>query len=256
MRTDALFSEGSANYATARPQYPARLFDYLCSLCPDLDNAWDCATGTGQAAVSLAGRFAVVEATDVSSNQIANALKHERVRYSVQQAEETVFTDNSFSLVTVPQPLHWFDLLRFWPEVHRVLAPDGIFAAWVYTWPHVTGDIDRIIQDKLLNAIEGYWAPNNRLAWDGYEEIEFPFHEIDAPEIALSLDWDLNQFLSYLRTWSATRRCVNDRGQGFFQEFTEAIHEAWGNAECTKRVTMEFYCRVGRHDHQALRPHQ
>ncbi len=47
--------------------------------------------GSGQAAVALAEWFADVDATDVSAEQIANALGHDRVHYSVQAAERTTF---------------------------------------------------------------------------------------------------------------------------------------------------------------------
>ncbi len=44
------FSAVSDTYAQYRPHYPQALFDYLASLTPRHDCAWDCATGSGQAA--------------------------------------------------------------------------------------------------------------------------------------------------------------------------------------------------------------
>lgn len=124
--------------------------------------AWDCATGSGQAAVSLARHFERVHATDVSENQIAHALEHERVSYSVEEAENPRFADASIDLVTVAQALHWFDYKKFWPAVKRVLKPDGVFAAWGYDWFAVTPEIDGIVQSTILDHIAGYWMPQNR----------------------------------------------------------------------------------------------
>ena len=121
MDTHQLFSVESSRYAVARPQYPDQLFDYLADLCEETDSVWDCATGSGQAAISLTKHFDSVQATDVSAAQIANAFAQERVYYSVQPAEKTNFETASFDLVTVATALHWFNLERFWPEVHRVL---------------------------------------------------------------------------------------------------------------------------------------
>ena len=79
------------------------------------------------------------------------------MNYSVQSAESTNFPEHHFDLITVAQALHWFDHDRFWKEVHRVLKPGGVFAAWAYVWPHVAPDIDAIVQDKMLEIIRPYW---------------------------------------------------------------------------------------------------
>ena len=51
------FSGHAAEYALYRPHYPKELFQYLASLAPNRDAAWDCATGNGQAAEMLAEYF-------------------------------------------------------------------------------------------------------------------------------------------------------------------------------------------------------
>lgn len=245
--THRLFSDKSAEYAASRPRYPRELFKFLVGLSPDTQRVWDCGTGSGQAAVALAEWFAGVEATDVSAQQIANAAKHDRVHYSVQAAERTGFPDASFSLVTVAQALHWFQFNRFWPEVHRVLKPGGIFAAWTYTTPYVSTELDALVEALLLNVIKRYWAPQNQLAWDAYANVSFPFEELASPQVAMSLDWDLQQFIAYLGTWSATRRCIDANGPAFFELFKREITNVWGDPSTPHPVSMEFFCRVGRH---------
>jgi len=47
------FSVNSEKYSKYRPDYPAALFKFLSSLTPGQDLAWDCATGSGQAAHGL-----------------------------------------------------------------------------------------------------------------------------------------------------------------------------------------------------------
>jgi SAM-dependent methyltransferase len=245
--TRQLFSVKSDEYAAARPHYPRALFEYLVGLCPDAQRAWDCGTGSGQAAVALAEWFAEVDATDVSPQQIANAVPHARVRYSTQPAEGTDFPNACFSLVTVAQALHWFDFGRFWPEVHRVLRPGGIFAAWTYTTPFVSAALDAIVATRLLSAIKDYWAPQNRLAWDAYATVPFPFHELAPPPVTMQVSWNLAQFTAYLGTWSATRRCSDANGSTFFDTFRSELEAAWGDPSRPRVVRMEFFCRVGRH---------
>src|SRR5690606_3306632 len=109
--------------AQARPGYPEALFEWLASQCEDRSLAWDCATGSGQAAIALARHFRQVIATDASAEQIANAGTAERVEYRVASAERSGLADESVDLVTVAQALHWFDIAAFHAEVKRVLKP-------------------------------------------------------------------------------------------------------------------------------------
>jgi SAM-dependent methyltransferase len=243
-----LFSDKSDLYAAARPRYADELFEFLFTQCPDFDQAWDCGTGSGQAAVSIAKRFRHVEATDISPQQIANRSPHNRVHYSVQPAEATNFADNAFSLVTVAQALHWFEFEKFWPEVHRVLKPGGIFAAWAYTWFHVSDEIDQIVKINLMEAIKDFWAPQNQLAWNGYRAVRFPFVKIPPPQIILAPQWNLNQLLAYLGSWSAIRSCIAANGDDFFTDFAAALAKVWGAPAEKHTISMDFHLMVGQHD--------
>jgi SAM-dependent methyltransferase len=240
------FSDKSELYASARPVYPAALFEFLHGLCRESTRCWDCATGTGQAAQSLAGIFQHVEATDVVAEPIAQGTPHPRISFSVQPAEQTSFAPHSFDLVTVAQALHWFDYERFWPEVKRVLKLGGVFAAWGYSWPNISMAIDSVIQGKLRDEIETFWAPQNRILWDGYRNVDFPFAAISTPTFELAPQWNLHQLLAYFGTWSATRRCMESRGEGFFEDFALALERVWGNPHTVRAVNMEFHLKVGR----------
>ena len=106
--------------------YPQKLFDYLGSIAPSRQLAWDCGTGNGQAAVGLASVFDRVIATDASEKQIANAQSHESVDYRVAPAENSGIESATIDLIMVAQALHWFDLDRFYAEARRVLKPNGV----------------------------------------------------------------------------------------------------------------------------------
>lgn len=240
------FSDKSDLYAQARPKYPAPLFRYLAEQSRETTRAWDCGTGSGQAAVALADYFRAVDATDVSREQIANATPHPRVTYAVQPAEATGFPDAAFDLITVAQALHWFDLDKFWPEVRRTLKPGGIFAAWAYGWPHISPAVDAVLQRELLDPIRPYWAEQNRLVWSGYRDIPFPFDELAVPRIEMTLQWNLAELLAYLGTWSATRCYVEANGAGVLDHLSANITVAWGDTDARKPVLMDFYLRAGR----------
>ena len=144
MSFEDLFSKQAEEYAQYRPRYPDALFEYLASVAPGHALAWDCATGNGQAALSLAPYFERVVGTDASESQIANAQPHEKITYRVARAEQTDFEDHSVDLITVAQAIHWFDLDAFYAEAKRVLRPGGVLAAWTYYESEIEPAIDRV----------------------------------------------------------------------------------------------------------------
>jgi SAM-dependent methyltransferase len=243
-----VFNEESELYAKVRPLYPKALFKYLTGLCNEHTAAWDGACGNGQAAVGLASYLDDVQATDVSEGQIANAIENPKITYSVQPSEATNFQKNQFDLVCIAQALHWFDYDLFWPEVKRVLKPAGIFAAWGYSWFSVEDGIDECISEKFLKFLEPYWSARNILLWDSYRKVPFPFPRIDAPKIEMVMEWNLSQVFAYLRSWSATQRCLEDIGKQFLLNAYEAVLKEWGDPTKREKVKMDFCLLVGRNE--------
>lgn len=244
MDTKRFFEDKTNLYAAARPMYPPDLFTYLASLTPAHEAAWDCATGNGQAAVGLATHFAHVDATDVSENQLANAFEHARVHYAAHPAEKVPFDDCTFDLINVAQALHWFDLEQFWTEVKRVAKPEAVVACYCYAWPTVTPAIDQLVEDLVKAPIHEYWAPNNRMCWNGYADVDFPVERVDAPEFELKNEWSADQFTDYLHTWSAVRRCMEADGEDFFERASRELKAAWGN-EPSRAVVTPLFLTVG-----------
>ena len=242
-----LFSEKADLYASARPKYPADLFSFVASIAPTRGRAWDCGAGNGQAAIGLAKYFTSVEATDASAQQIESAIACDGVHYSVQPAEETTFPAASFDAVCVAQALHWFDFNRFYPEVWRVLKPEGVFVAWSYDWFSVSKEFDTKFEQLILEVIRPYWAPQNALAWNGYRDVPFPFVRLDAPKITMELTWIFPQLLAYVGTWSATRRCQAERGSGFIEDAEEKLAVLWGKPSEARRITVRLHLLAGRY---------
>lgn len=238
------FSGHSAEYREARPHYPSALFHFLAIVAPSTQLAWDAGTGNGQAAVPLASRFTTVVATDGSDEMLAQAERHPRVRYE-HATYRTSLADRSVGIVTVAQALHWFDVDAFIREVRRVLVPDGLLAAWCYTGPRISPDIDAI-HDHFHQVIVGpYWPPERRHVEDGYRAIALPIDEYAVPPFEMVEDWTLAQFLGYVRTWSATRRYVDARGEAQLLDFERAIAEVWGEPRRTRRLRFPMHFRVG-----------
>jgi SAM-dependent methyltransferase len=210
------------------------LFAYLAGLS-GRRLAWDCATGNGQAAVSLAQYFERVIATDASQAQIDAAVSHPRVRYRVAAAEESGLPGDSVDLVTVGQALHWFDTGRFFDEASRVLVPGGVLAAWCYELCRVSPDCDRIVRGLYSDIVGTYWPPERRLIEERYAAIEFPGSELEAPVLAMNATWTVEDMLGYLRTWSACQRYRREQGSDPVERIDGELRAAWGAAPRTAR---------------------
>jgi len=245
METKTLFDRSADVYAQARPRYPSALYEWLAGCCGARRSVWDVGCGNGQAAADLKDYFDLVEATDVSAAQVACAPAYDRVHFSAQPAEATSFSDESFDAVCVAQALHWFDHEKFWPEVMRVLRPAGVFAAWGYNWPHIDAPIDAALADSFLSVIRPFWAPQNTLLWDRYRDISLPFKKIKCPRLELTMSWDMGQFFAYLLSWSATRLCIGERGDGFFVESRQRLEKLWG-AAAQRKISMELVMVAGK----------
>lgn len=242
------FSHASDDYRRWRPLYPDELFSWLASLAPARDLAWDCATGSGQAAGALAAHFVRVVATDASSAQIAEAEPYDRVEYRVAPAERCELGDGAVDLVTVAQALHWFDVPRFHDEARRVLRPGGVIAEWGYGLARVDEGIDDGIGDVVRHFSEvtvgPYWPPERTLVEEGYASLPFPFERISAPPMAMHAHWDLGRFLAYLGTWSSVARCRRETGSDPLPALAARLEPRWGTGE--REIRWPLALRAGR----------
>ncbi|MFC3609722.1 class I SAM-dependent methyltransferase [Stutzerimonas tarimensis] len=245
MSFDNHFKAVSAHYASSRPSYPDALFAWLAAQCESHGLAWDCGTGSGQAALDLAERFERVLATDASPQQIACAPRHPRVDYRVALAQQSSLPARSVDLITVAQALHWFDLPAFYAEAQRVLKPGAVIVAWSYGIIQVEGEALNAEVAHFYHRVVGpYWPAERRHVETGYRELPFPFAGLEAPALAMTLDWSLAQLLDYLRSWSATARYLEARGEDPVTLLGEQLEPLWGKG--TRQVRWPLAIRAGR----------
>jgi SAM-dependent methyltransferase len=221
------------------------MFEYLGSLAPRRQLAWDCGTGNGQAAVGLALVFDRVVATDASENQIAKAQPHERVGYRVAPAESSGIGSETVDLIMVAQALHWFDLQRFYKEVRRVLKNNGVLVASAYKFFHVTAKIDELVNDRYYDKVVGPFWPPERALVEKFKELPFPFSEIQTPSFEMIAQWNLEHLVGYLRSWSATQRFIAAKGADPLEQITDELRGAWGNPQQARSVIWPLTLRVG-----------
>ncbi|UZH55090.1 class I SAM-dependent methyltransferase [Salinimicrobium tongyeongense] len=238
-----LFSSHSKDYSRYRPGYPAELYNFLRKLCRERNRAWDCGTGNGQVAGELATFFEQVYATDISISQLSQAVQKENIHYTKQAAENTIFPDAHFDLVTVGQAVHWFDFEKFNAEVKRVLKKDAVIGIFGYALFRSNAETDEIIRQFYNNIIGSFWAPERRFLEENYRTIPFPFQEIEVPEIKMKQKWSFERLIGYLNTWSAVKAYEKEHKQNPVELVRAQLREGFGEVG---EVEFPILLRVGR----------
>ena len=238
------FSRQADIYAKYRPSYPQELFNFILNHVKNKRVAWDCGTGNGQAAKELARYFEKVFATDISQKQIDKAHHAANIFYSVQLAEQTNFSDNTFDLITVSQALHWFKLDKFYAEVKRVARPGAWIAVWMYNLPSISPEIDGFLHVQLYKNILGtYWDYERKYVDDNYTTLSFPFKEIKTPVFTIQLEWTLKELEGYINSWSALQKFIETNQFSPVDKSINQIQRHWKNEKM--KIVFPVYMRMG-----------
>ena len=240
------FSRQSNDYAKYRPTYPSDLLEYLYTLVPDYNTAWDCATGNGQIAAFLADKFQTVFATDISQNQLDNALYKDNIFYSCSPAEHTEMNDNSLNLITVGQAIHWFNFDLFYQEVNRTLKKEaGVLAVIGYGLNTVNEEVDAVTKWFYKDIVGQYWDKERHYIEEEYKTIPFPFKELYAPSFNSLFQWTLTEYLGYLSTWSAVQHFLKATGEDPVKSVADKLSTIWPENE-KRTVCFPILLRVGK----------
>lgn len=240
------FDQGGEAYARFRPEYPAKLAAYLASIAPDRLLAVDVGCGNGQLTRQLAEHFDAVVGFDPSLDQIAHTAPQENVNYGCAQAEDLPLASRSASLITAAQAAHWFDLPRFYAEVRRVAEPNAILALISYGVLRLEGALGARFEPFYWQEIGPYWPAERKLVDSSYATIDFPFPELQAPEISIQLEWNLEEFLGYVSTWSAVRSAREAGREDLLHRFAADMAACWGDPATRHPISWPINMRIGR----------
>lgn len=240
------FSKVAGSYSKSRPAYPVELFEWLASVAPGYELAWDSATGNGQAAVGLAAHFDRVIATDRSEAQIRHARHHTRVEYRVAHAEASGLPAESVDLVVAAAALHWFDLPQFYQEVRRVVRNGGVLAAWTYHVAHVAAPFDAILWPFYRDVVGPYFAPGARWVDDRYEGIELPGRRLETPPFVAAVRWTASEILMFMRTWSGVQAFIEATGKDPVAAIAPEVKRLCGSGDSVHELQWPLYLRAAR----------
>ncbi|HEX7150280.1 MAG TPA: class I SAM-dependent methyltransferase [Thermoanaerobaculia bacterium] len=240
------FSPQADAYARYRPRYPQALFAWLGSVIPAGELAWDAGTGNGQVAVALTEHVAHVVATDASADQIAHAVPHERVSYRAEPAHAVSLPASSVDLITAGAAAHWFDLEPFYREVRRVAKPGAAIALFSYgprDLAEVLGPAVHRFQEEVLGP---FWPERIALVHDRYATLPFPFEELAVPPFMMEVQWNLDEVLQFMETWSASQRYFEQTGTRATATIVAELQREWGDPTARRRIECPIFARVGR----------
>jgi len=231
-------------YARSRPVYPAELFLYLRDKSPNDNAAWDCATGTGQAAAGLARCFSKVHATDISPEQLKYAVEHPRITYRHAPASKSGLDDDSVDLVTVSAAVHWLDLPVFLAEVKRVLRPGGLLAIWTYHIAHTGEPFGRLLNHLYTNHLFNDFGHGARHVDARYENLDLPGAFTPEEQFEARAEFDLQQMEEFIESWSGSVAYKKRTGQNPVDVIRGDLQHEWGNPEFVRTLTFPLYMKL------------
>lgn len=242
-----LFSDSSALYQQARPTYPHQVIEEILKHVSSRQFAWDCGAGSGQFTQLLAPYFEQIVATDLSSQQLHQAPYFENVSYQVQQAEQTLFADQSFDLISVAQAIHWFNFEEFYKEVKRTLKKDGILAVIGYGLVRTEDpELNILIEYLYRNVLGEYWDAERQHVDQSYQRIPFPFEELATPELDMQLSWSTAQFVGYLNTWTGLKHHRTQNAADDYVDPLTAIIDYLENKNTDVDIHFPVFLRIGK----------
>ncbi len=231
------FSGHARAYHQFRPVYPRFLYEEILRITAGRNLCWDCGTGNGQVAMALARDFSEVKATDISCEQLQEAPTSPRVIYSVGRAENSLFPDNFFDLITVAQAIHWFDIPLFYEEVFRVAKSDATLAVWGYGLLRIRPEIDVLIS-RLYKELAPFWDPQRSHIEQEYAHIDFPFPDAGISQnILMEQHMSLEGLVGYLNSWSAVQKSIR---KGFGNPLDKLLPEFQKKVDINSGVTVKF----------------
>ncbi len=239
------FSEQALNYASFRPVYPSSLLDEICQHVSHFNICLDCGTGNGQLAQLLSARFKKVVACDISQNQLKNAVQKSNITYVLGEAEALTLPSQTIDLITVGQAIHWFNFECFYAKVRQLLKPNGILALTGYGLMKTSNPIQEIIYRFYYETIGKYWDSERAYIDQHYQTIPFPLSEINSKPVSWHTDWNIDQLVGYIGTWSAVQHYIRAKGVNPIDSLRTELTKHWTEQN---KIEIEFpmLLRIGK----------
>ncbi|GBL91540.1 Putative methyltransferase DDB_G0268948 [Araneus ventricosus] len=265
--TSALFAgaKHAQIYAKYRP-FPPKLLvksiiEYLkIKRNPPFKKAVDVGCGSGQSTIVLSPYFETVIGLDISEAQIECAKQFNlsrNIEYKVTtKVGNLPIASSSVDLVTFSQSLHWFKGEEIFPEIERILQPNGVIAAYGYWIPipkinehDKNMEINRLITQYLHEDKLGrYWDSERYIVQGYYSTIDLPFKNTHRLNFQQTSDSTLQDYMGYLSSWSAYQKLVKEdplTAKQLLDEIEKKIIKILGEEKPTLSLYTDFFMIMG-----------
>ncbi|KAI8179226.1 hypothetical protein K4K51_003805 [Colletotrichum sp. SAR 10_75] len=237
----------AAGYAAFRPSYPASLYKTILgyhNAKSSNGTALDLGCGHGLISRELAPHFSKVIAIDPSANMVKQASESTtdaKITFRQASSEDLSFVeDQSVDLVVAGQAAHWFNYVKVWPQLARVVKSGGTLAFWGYKdniligYPEANAIFDHFCYGEgqaspafPLETMGEYWEkPGRQILRDNLSVVDPPASEWEkvkriiydpdrttsqiGADVAPEAAWQrktlkLGEFEGYVRTFSSYR---------------------------------------------------
>ncbi len=141
----------------------------------------------------------------MSEQQIALAEKIDNIEYRQEFVESANILENSIDLITIASSIHWFDHEAFYRKVDTVAKRGAIIAFWMYGWPIISDEIDKIRTHYFYNIPSSYWDKRSDYWHAKYETVPLPYKEFETPPFEIKCVWNCKQLVEFLKSSSAAQ---------------------------------------------------
>ena len=198
------YPSAAERYANGRPFFHLLAITRIQAACCDggrIDRALDVGCGTGQSTLALLEVAEEIVGLDISSEMLARAERHERVRYVEASAEQVPFGDAGFGLVTVSSAFHWFNRRQFMLEARRLLRPGG----WLVIYNDgftgtMIGNAEYEKWNREQYVVRYPAPPRNNEPFTDSDALTFGFVSSGSDQFLHEIEFTPEQLVNYLLT--------------------------------------------------------
>jgi len=214
--------------------------NYL-ALTTKLDKALDVGCGTGLSTKALLEIAKHIHATDISTEMLRNAYKHENITYIKAKAEEQLFPPDSFDMITVSSGIHWFDIDRFLEEANRVLRPGKWLVIYDSFYNGEMLGAERFNEWYQVVYCKKFPPPprNNNYIWSNEHLRDKNLLFVAEEQCKYKTSLTMNQFVLYLTTQSNITAQV-EQGSTCYSEIEKWLYNELKPFFTTEKRTFIF----------------
>jgi len=96
------------------------------------------------------------------------------------------------------------------------------------------------------DVVSPYFPAGARLVIDRYEAIRLPGTPIDPGNFYVSVNWNYDQMVAFIRSWSGTQEYMKQRGKDPVGLIVSELERFWGDRSRVLTARWPLYMRIAR----------